>query len=216
MLRSSLLSPVAHAFTGLAEGDLRRGNVEALAALAGVLGGRAPIVTVAQVHGNRVLLAEDLRADAVAEADALIVTTSGTIVAVRVADCVPVLLAGPGVVAAIHAGWRGTAADIVRLSATAAAAAVGCRVDELRAAVGPSIRGCCYEVGDEVICGVGAVAPGTSWIEGRHVDLAEANRAILAELGVKVEVVGGCTRCGDGWYSHRRGDVARQVAAIRA
>ncbi|GDX79980.1 laccase domain protein [Deltaproteobacteria bacterium] len=216
MLRSALLSPAVHAFTGLAEGDLRRGNTEGLASLAAVLGGRSPIATVSQVHGNRVLAAEDLREDTALEADALFTTTPGTIVAVRVADCVPVLLAGPGVVAAVHAGWRGTAADIVRLSAAAAATAAGCRVHELRAAVGPSIRGCCYEVGDEVIQGVGAVAPGASWRDGRHVDLAEANRAILAEIGVAVEVVGGCTRCGEGWFSHRRGDLGRQVGAIRA
>lgn len=213
---SSLLLPAAHAFTGTTEGDLRRENSSDLAALVASLGGRGPMATVSQVHGNRVLLAENLGEAGDEQGDAIVATRPGTVVAVRVADCVPVLLAGPGVVAAIHAGWRGTAADIVRLSALAAASAVGCRVDQLRAAVGPSIRGCCYEVGDEVIGRVAAVAPGRNWLVGRHVDLAEINRAILASMGVEVEVVGGCTRCGEGWFSHRRGDVARQVGAIRA
>ena len=220
MLRAPVLSDLAHGFTGRAEGDLRRTEYAGQAALVMRLGGHGALRTVQQVHSARVLraeaLAETLGAGDSPEADGLVCTTPGMVIAVRVADCVPVLLAGPGGVAAVHAGWRGTAGDIVRVGARALAAACGCEVSALRAAVGPSIRGCCYEVGDEVIEGVGAVAPGRSWLAGRHVDLAIANAVILEELGIPAEVVGGCTRCGEGWYSHRRGDLERQVGAIRA
>lgn len=210
MLRSTLLAANPHAFTGRAEGDQR----ESSASLGLALGAPGPVCTVHQVHGSRVVSADSAESVRGEAADALVSTRPGLLIAVRVADCVPVLLAGPGVVAAIHAGWRGTAADVVRCGVEAAVAASGCSVESLRAAVGPSIRGCCYEVGDEVIEGVAAVAPGRSWLAGRHVDLAEANRAILAALGVPVEVLGGCTRCGGGWYSHRRGDVERQLGVI--
>ena len=128
----------------------------------------------------------------------------------------PVLLAGPGVVAAVHAGWRGTAADVVRAAVAATCEAGGCAPRDLRAAIGPSIRGCCYEVGKEVIDGVGAVAPGADWVDGRRVDLAVANAGILASLGVAVDVVGPCTRCDHAYWSFRRDKelAGRQVGAI--
>lgn len=216
MVRSALLHDVAHGFTGRAEGDLRRTNPGGLATLAAALGARGAVQTVSQVHGNRVVRAESLGEGPPEEADALVARTPGVVVAVRVADCVPVLLAGPGgqVVAAVHAGWRGTAADIVRASLAELRRSAGDPALPIRAAIGPCIRGCCYEVGDEVIAGVGAVAPGRTWLRGRQVDLAEANRAILAAEGVEVEVVGGCTRCGGAWYSHRAGDAERQLGVV--
>lgn len=214
MLRSGLLGGVPHAFTGRAQGDLRRTQAAALAAVSATLGVAGPIRTVSQVHGQRVVDADELDPDVLVEADALVATRPARWIGVRVADCVPVLLcaADGRAVAAVHAGWRGTAADIVR----AAVGELRSRVPgaPLRAAVGPSIRGCCYTVGDEVIAGVAAVAPGRTWLDGRRVDLAEANRAILASEGVDVEVVGGCTRCGGRWWSHRAGDAERQLALI--
>jgi YfiH family protein len=200
MLRSDLLRGTPHAFTGRAEGDMRRNLGDAPDQLAAAIGGVGGLRTVSQVHGRAVVRA--------------VCTTPGVAIAVRVADCVPVLLAGPGGVAAIHAGWRGTAADIVREGLHALCDAAGIRPGDVRGAVGPSIRGCCYAVGEEVISGVGAVAPGRDWLRGAHVDLAVANAAILAEAGVSVEVVGGCTRCGEGWYSHRAGHAERQVGVI--
>ena len=213
MLRSDLLRGTPHAFTGRAEGDMRRNLGDAPDQLAAAIGGVGGLRTVSQVHGRAVVRAESL-GDGLVEADGLVCTTPGVAIAVRVADCVPVLLAGPGGVAAIHAGWRGTAADIVREGLHALCDAAGIRPGDVRGAVGPSIRGCCYAVGEEVISGVGAVAPGRDWLRGAHVDLAVANAAILAEAGVSVEVVGGCTRCGEGWYSHRAGHAERQVGVI--
>lgn len=216
MLTSSLLSGVAHAFTGVAQGDFRGLDSEQRGmALVAALGGQGALHTVRQVHGAALVVAPgDIHAET--EADALIATAPGTAVAVRIADCVPVLLATTGGVATVHAGWRGTAADIVRAAVRELCAATGQPPTGLRAAIGPSIRGCCYEVGNDVVAAVAAVAPGSGWLAGRHVDLAAANAAILGELGVPFEVVGGCTRCDSTWWSHRReGESAgRQVAAI--
>jgi YfiH family protein len=213
MLRSPLLASTPHGFTDRRDGDLRPPLGEAHAAVVAALSGVGPLRMVTQVHGRDVVRAESLGEDPV-EADAIVSTTPGLAIAVRVADCVPVLLAGPRGVAAIHAGWRGTAADVVRAGLHALCDRAGMRPAEVRAAVGPSIRGCCYEVGDEVIAGVGAVAPGLAWRSGRHVDLAAANAAILAAEGVAAEVVGGCTRCGGAWFSHRNGDAERQVGVV--
>jgi YfiH family protein len=151
------------------------------------------------------------------DADGIISTRPGAVVAVRVADCVPILLAAPGGVAALHAGWRGTAADIARIGLRTLQEATGARPAEVRAAIGPAICGACYEVGEEVLDGVAAVAPGASWRAGRHVDLARANAEILEAEGVSVDLLGVCTRCDAGYWSHRRDGPAggRQVGAIR-
>ncbi|MFN7147247.1 MAG: laccase domain-containing protein, partial [Myxococcota bacterium] len=94
----------------------------------------------------------------------------------------------------------------------------GARPGDVRAAVGPCICGACYEVGEEVLAGVGRVAPGTTWRVGaRNVDLGEANAAILRAEGVVVDRVARCTRCDEGLWSYRRDGASggRQVGAIR-
>lgn len=196
------------AFTGRAEGDPREAAVAA--AVVAAIGGRGPLQMVRQVHGNRVV---GVAGDEV-EADAILSTTPGRVVAVRVADCVPILLAAPGVVAAVHAGWRGTAADIARIALAAVReASPGA---EVHAVIGPCICGRCYEVGDEVIEAIARVAGG-DWRQGRHVDLALANQRILEAEGVRVTRIDRCTRCDPSFWSHRRDGAAagRQVGAIR-
>jgi len=221
MLRSSLLSDVPHGFTGVADGDLRPGapgRDTAAAAIVQLLGGEGPLRVVSQVHGDRVVPVAEAAPGT--EADAVVSTERGVTVAIRVADCVPILyaLGAPGdvvAVAAVHAGWRGTAADIPR-KALRALRAHG--EGPVRAAIGPAICGACYEVGDDVITAVAAVAPGEAWRAGvRNVDLAEANAAILRAEGARVEVLGRCTRCEPEFWSHRRDGAAagRQVGAIR-
>lgn len=217
MRHSPLLSPRPHAFTGVGDGDLRPGapgQPEAAARLLRALGGRE-LRVVSQVHGARVLRGEE--ATPADEADALISTTPGVLVAVRVADCVPVLLSAPGGVAAVHAGWRGTVAGIAVAGLDALCAATGARPDEVRAAVGPAICGRCYEVGAEVLDAVASVAVDDSWRAGpRHVDLQAVNAGLLRARGVEVEVVAACTRCGEGFWSHRRDGAAagRQAGVI--
>jgi YfiH family protein len=216
MLRAPLLADFPHGFTGRAEGDFARhpGERRVPESVADLLisNGAKEWATARQVHGARVVWAPC----GDAEADAVVAGDPGVVVAVRVADCVPVLIASPAAVAAVHAGWRGTAADIVRAAVREMAEKTASDPGTFRAAIGPSIRGCCYAVGDEVRVGVGAVAPGDGWRVGANVDLAEANAAILREMGVAVDVVGPCTRCSPEYWSHRRdGEAAgRQVGFI--
>ena len=212
MYRSSLLTR-PHAFTAAADGDLRHPNAQAR--LIAALQGRQ-LAMLDQIHGADVRLAGDGHP----AGDALIALDgthpAGTVVAVRVADCVPILLEGPGAVAAVHAGWRGTAAHIAR-RAVERLRDHGVDPASLRAAIGPAIGPCCYEVGPEVIDALAAAAVAPGWRQDRQVDLRALNRDVLASLGVTVEIVGPCTRCTPALWSHRRdpAHAGRQAGAIR-
>jgi YfiH family protein len=168
------------------------------------------LVTIKQIHSAVVLetLAENsgLTASSPAdlrEGDALISNQPGTIVGIKTADCVPVLLADPVTqsVAAIHAGWRGTAAHIVEAAIAAMSAKWQTRRENLRAAIGPSIGPCCYEVGPEVAHQFGIDGNGTA-----HLDLPRENEKQLRSAGVQdIWVSGECTFCAAGrFFSWRR------------
>ena len=237
MLRSRLLHDVPHAFTDAAFGDLRPaadGFPVRARALVDAIGARGPLVSVTQVHGARVVTAEE--AGSGVEADAILATVPDTAVAVRVADCVPILLVAPGshgragAVAAVHAGWRGTAAGITRVALTRVCEAAGVRASAIRAAVGPAICLGCYEVGAEVLDGLAGVLPaGVAegvWRRDTRpghacVDVGAVNAAILRAAGVEVDHLRACTRCarGDGgpvYWSHRRdpAQAGRQVGVV--
>ena len=173
-----------------------------------------PAVSVRQVHGRAIAVCDNLegREHGGMEADALVATRPGVLVAVKTADCVPVLLFStssttPCWVAAVHSGWRGTVADIVG-AVVADAGQRGHAAQSLRAAIGPSIRECCYVVGDDVADLFRrerfAVSAGVSEV---RVDLARANRDLLMRAGVQpehIEVCAPCTRCeAHRYHSHR-------------
>lgn len=86
------------------------------------------------------------------EADALVTDDPGLLLAIRTADCLPILIADPErrAVAAIHAGWRGTLAGVTEAAVAEMVRGFGSKPANLVAALGPSIRPCCYEVGPEV------------------------------------------------------------------
>jgi hypothetical protein len=117
--------------------------------------GVSEVMTLTQVHGRRVVVVRRgaPRPSGHPEADVVVSDDPGVAVAVRAADCVPLLLADPatGAVAAIHAGWRGTAAGAATAAVEALARECGSRPGDLIAAVGPSIGPCCYEVGTELV-----------------------------------------------------------------
>jgi len=161
-----------------------------------------------QVHGATVHVVRRKEGgeppDAPAEGDGLWTDSPGLPIAVRVADCVPILLWDPvaRAVAAVHAGWRGTAADIVG-AAIRAGAVLNVRPERLFAAIGPCISGARFEVGPEVVQGLRSAGLQDEQFglhtgpRGRpHVDLRLANRALLVRAGVldeNIEDVGGCT-----------------------
>jgi hypothetical protein len=85
--------------------------------------------------------------------DGLMTAEAGILLTVRIADCLPVLLVDPRrrVVAAVHAGWRGALARVIEKAVGDLRGVFGCDPGQLLAALGPSIRACCYEVGEEVV-----------------------------------------------------------------
>jgi YfiH family protein len=150
---------------------------------------------VAQVHGDGVI-----RADAagwLGEADALYTTRPGIAVAVATADCVPVVIEGIGFVAVIHAGWRGVAGGVVAATLRSLS---GEGLVPQRAAVGPAIGPCCYEVGDEVLAAFPGHAATTTW-GSPSVDLPGAVRTQLGDLPVWVS--DRCTRTDPELFSYR-------------
>jgi polyphenol oxidase len=136
------------------------------------------------------------------EGDALVTGREGFSLAVAVADCVPVALTGDGSVAMVHSGWRGTLSGI---AGKAAREAGGSAPAPVRAYVGPCIRGCCYEVSDE-LAGKFADRFGFEVVSGRMLSLPDAIRTNLEEAGVEeVHDLGLCTGCRpDLFFSHRK------------
>ena len=158
-----------------------------------------------QIHSDTVLAAD--RTGRVGDGDALITGLRRVTVSVRTADCYPILLADARnrAVAAVHAGWRGTAARIVQHALEAMRAKFGTAPADVRAAIGPGIGVCCYEVGAEVAAQFGLTGAG-------HIDLAAANRSQLLAAGVPgegIEIVGACTRCDPAQFHSFRRDKER-------
>ena len=149
------------------------------------------------------------------EGDALVTNRPGLFLSVRTADCVPILLVDPVnlAVAAVHAGWRGTVADILSRTLEKMAHLYKTNPADVRLALGPAILPCCFEVGPEVAERFGLV--------GRsYVNLIEANRRQAVASGVaeaSVEALGLCTRCDSRFFSYRREGAAagRMSSAIR-
>lgn len=132
------------AFGAAAAGDLRVDEGSRRRA-AGALGISPEWGFVTQVHGSRVVRA--VTPGLLGEADAIYTTRQALPVAVATADCVPVVLEGDGFAAVVHAGWRGASAGVLTRTV---AELTGAGLAVTRAAIGPSIGPCCYEVGDEV------------------------------------------------------------------
>jgi YfiH family protein len=162
------------------------------------------LATLRQVHSNRAILAGG-QSGCLGEGDALLEDTPGRLVAVKTADCLPVLLVDERhrAVAAVHAGWRGTAQHIVMAAVEEARRAFGTRPDDVHAAIGPGIGPCCYEVGPDVAgrFGIRAESP-------VHLDLGAENRRQLLASGVRADRIYSanlCTMCeAADFHSYRR------------
>jgi len=179
------------------------------------------IVTVHQIHSARVVSNHGMPPrpdDSRLDADALLENTPGVTIGVRTADCVPILLADPvqRAVAAVHAGWRGTAAHIVQAAIRSMTDEFGTRPQDLLAAIGPSIGSCCYQVGPDVAKEFGVLAPGKV-----SLDLSYVNARQLAAAGVPEQNISNdpdCTQCNpNDYHSFRRDreDAGRMLSWIR-
>jgi YfiH family protein len=167
------------------------------------------IATLKQIHSAVVVEAEGHPGDRFAEGDALITGEPGCIVGVRTADCVPILIADSRTraVAAVHAGWRGCAAGILGVAVRRMADRFGSLPEDLHAAIGPAIGGCCYEVGPEVAHRFGTWNPDLKHAAGAvKIDLADLNARQLTGIGVPdVWRSNLCTYCeADRFWSFRR------------
>jgi YfiH family protein len=190
------------------------------------------IVRVSQVHGRKVLVVDPerspWRATESHEADSIVSTDSTVAVAVRVADCVPILMADKSrrVVAAVHAGWRGTCAGVTTTTIETMEG-LGIPASDVVATIGPSMGGCCYQVDDKVRNAFLSMTPdAVEWFSEDGpghwtLDLWRANRDQLETAGVPAESIytmGICTkddraRC---WsYRMDGAGAGRMVAAIR-
>ncbi len=182
-----------------------------------------PIVTLRQFHSNLVIKADaaDANGERPRKADGAITADPGLLIAIQTADCIPVLVADPNrhVVAAFHAGWRGTVKRIVEMGVGRMRLEFGSRPQDLIAAIGPGARQCCYAVGEEVLSEFESQfsyarelfrevfdsdpvrtkypmlfltqrAPGHSPIgPALHLDLIEANRRQLLDAGVRASAI---------------------------
>jgi YfiH family protein len=178
-------------------------------AVAAVIGAPRGVVTAHQVHGREVIVVRRESPQPVMAnraADVIVSNDPEVAVAVRAADCVPLLVGDSqtGSVAAIHAGWRGLAAGAIRAGLEAMAREFGANAAHLHVAIGPHIGVCCYEVGPELAeAFLAAGHPRVlvdRWFETRerrlHLNLTNVARSQLHDAGVpaaQIHIAGLCT-----------------------
>lgn len=194
-------------FTTRSWGDARAGEAE-IAARLGVRLARPH-----QVHSGTALVVSAPEQAAGTDADAVITTTCGLAPTVLTADCLPIVMSAPGVVAAVHAGWRGLEQGVIASTVTALRRLRG---GVISAAIGPGAGACCYEVGDELHRRFNAHSQ--DFRAGANLDLKAIARVQLMEAGVaRVHDCGICTICCDPQlsFSYRReGPETGRSAAI--
>jgi YfiH family protein len=191
-----------------------------------------------QVHGSDARLvnslaeakpAEDAHGDTI-YCDAIVSNASGVLAGVKTADCVPILIGDPvsASFAAVHAGWRGTLAEIATKALQRMTSAYDTKPHDVQVAIGPAAGSCCYEVGTDVIDPFRTKFPEHDlFTETRTahacIDLLEANRNQLIAAGVepdKIAIAPLCTMCRtDLFFSYRReknvqGKVGRLMSVI--
>ena len=204
------VGPVEFWFTDAADGDVTDPAV--VARLRTDLAVDA-VATMRQVHGADVVWAMP---GLIPEADALLTYTPNVAVLVRVADCVPIVLATEerDTVGVVHAGRRGLVAGVVP-------AAARILQDRGRGAVtawvGPHICGRCYELDTDTAAEVADAVPpaaSTTWSGTPAADLGAGVTAQLQELGATVHHLGGCTLEEDRFFSFRRNGTSQRQGAV--
>lgn len=192
------------AFTAPADGDMRA-DPEARRRVSERLGIQPGWATVHQVHGTEVVRVT--RPGPNGRADAMVTTVPGLAAAVFTADCLGVVLHGPGAVGVAHAGWRGLAAGVLESTAKQMQEA-GARPQ--RAHLGPAIGPCCFEVGEEV---AELFPDDLSETPGGSVSVDLVSAALRRLPGLETSVDRRCTAC-EGGPSHRRDGSRSRMAAL--
>ena len=208
-------------------GDTRENVEENYRRISCALGVPDKMVFTRQVHGCRVEAVDesDLRSPfgpTPPERDGLITARPNVPLIIFTADCIPILFhdGRRGAIGACHAGWRGTVADIAGETVRQMASTFGCRLGDIRAAIGPGIGPCCFETGAEVPEAVMEVLGdiGEEFISPKEngkfmVDLKGVNRSLLIRAGLleeNIDVSEECTKClHEKYWSHRYTQGAR-------
>jgi YfiH family protein len=186
-----------------------------------VAGPELPLAILQQVHSDRVFKASRARFSDPLHGDGWVTGEPELLIAIQTADCLPILLVDTEkrIVAAVHAGWRGTLQRIAAKAASLMQTDFGSHPDNCLAVVGPAIRRCCYEVGEEVLEAFRKEFAGAASFFSRPrdskatransqcIDLAEACRNQLLDVGLADEKIftdGPCTSCEkERFFSHR-------------
>lgn len=195
-----------------------------------------PVIQGHQIHESRVAVIDrpGMTREELEGYDAFITKLPGVAIGVRTADCVPVLLYDPEkrVVAAIHAGWKGTVLHISQCAINVMVQDFKCRPESIRAAIGPAIGPDSFQVGEEVatrfkeagfpvndIWSFRGPGDGRPMSGGHHIDLFKANRWLLEQAGILSENIHECgidTYTTEAFFSARREGVecGRSINAI--
>lgn len=173
------------------------------------------LITLKQIHSNRVCLASD----GFQEGDALVTNTSGIALAVSVADCFPILFEDPKnkVIAAVHAGWRGTVSGVVK-NTVQKMFDLGAEPEYIRSAIGQGISLKQFEVGDEVLEQFREAGFSDEYFNNNRIDLAACNKKWMLDLGLSESNIWNLSRCTfePDFFSYRRdrGKTGRMWAII--
>ncbi len=173
------------------------------------------VARVNQVHGNVVHVATRETASSRPKADGIVTAEPGVMLGIFTADCVPILMIDPKrkIAGALHAGWRGALSGIVQ-SGIRAMTSLGAHIDDIRAATGPSIGSCCFEVDAALaerftkeikgsVRHARAGRPGKAYLDLRAIVKDQLLGAGLADANISA--VGRCTRCASDRFFSRRG-----------
>jgi YfiH family protein len=172
-----------------------------------------PVLKLKQTHSSIVQdMTDTWSSNEPLEGDAAVTAVRGAVLSIQTADCVPILIADRDarIVAAIHAGWRGTAARIAQRTVEFIANRYSVPPTDLTAVIGPHNAVCCYEVGEEVVEAIQdpeAFVRRPDWTKP-HFNQALANRKQLMEAGIpdaRIVTSTLCTQCrADLFFSYRR------------
>jgi len=174
-----------------------------------------------QVHQSHILYCQGSGRMHDCDADILLSDQPGTALAIRTADCLPLLLVEPisGISAAVHAGWRGTAAGVAK-QAVQGMCERGAKVQHILASLGPCIGSCCFEIGADAAIALKNSAESAADFVQDTADLSQINRLQLLECGLSahhIERINACTACdAERFFSFRRdaGQTGRHLAVV--
>jgi YfiH family protein len=188
-------------------------NREILAAKIGIR--RERIYFMNQVHGSDVAVIESASdPDISPNVDALVTTVPGIVLVTLIADCIPLLLQHESAVAAVHVGRKGLVAGVLE-STLNVFKGLGIAINEIKAALGPSICADCYEVSQEMYHEVIKTKPATATTQQRHhLDLAAGLMSDLGNYGIRAVQSEECTSHSDNYFSYRRDGITGRQAGV--